>query len=280
MTLSNSAYDEPAPDLLQKVESVKRRATLLGWLLLSIPTIALIAWFIFAYLTQDDINALSEAKPVISNAYRDLDASYQLPNSGEFNKQVQFLAGDYTASAMYLKNFDGRTLEEKIISALNGSGSVHSYVDVISQQNIEINQLKQEIMQLRQGANHVEQGAVPESNCVQRNKDTICRVYFDVDGKDPSLTNRSFIKSLFEKYREDRIEKVTVIGRTDTSGPSYLNDIIAKRRASDVASVISDYFGGDIKIIPLGERNPIVSTGDNQKEPRNRVVEIVLSFEK
>jgi outer membrane protein OmpA-like peptidoglycan-associated protein len=71
---------------------------------------------------------------------------------------------------------------------------------------------------------------------------------------------------------------VHVVGHTDTSGSDSHNQGLSERRAAAVAS----YMGGQglpgerVRQEGRGEREPLVRTGDNVKEARNRRVDIVI----
>jgi outer membrane protein OmpA-like peptidoglycan-associated protein len=71
---------------------------------------------------------------------------------------------------------------------------------------------------------------------------------------------------------------VHVVGHTDTTGSDRHNQSLSERRAAAVAS----YMGGQglsgqrTRQEGRGEREPLVRTGDNVNEPRNRRVDIVI----
>ncbi len=71
---------------------------------------------------------------------------------------------------------------------------------------------------------------------------------------------------------------IHVVGHTDTSGSDSHNQGLSERRAAAVASYLSGQgvLASRVRQEGRGEREPLVRTGDNVKEPRNRRVDIVI----
>lgn len=71
---------------------------------------------------------------------------------------------------------------------------------------------------------------------------------------------------------------IHVVGHTDTSGSDSHNQGLSERRASTVLSYLSSQGvpSNRLRQEGRGEREPLVRTGDNVKEPRNRRVDIVI----
>jgi outer membrane protein OmpA-like peptidoglycan-associated protein len=80
--------------------------------------------------------------------------------------------------------------------------------------------------------------------------------------------------------------RISIGGHTDTSGPDKLNDDLSQRRASQVEAVLKkalvDKKVSDAQITTagFGEHQLAVKTKDNVREPRNRRVEIVVTFDR
>jgi len=68
---------------------------------------------------------------------------------------------------------------------------------------------------------------------------------------------------------------IHVVGHTDTSGTSDFNQGLSERRAAAVGSFLASQGvpGARLRQEGRGEREPVVRTGDNVKEARNRRVE-------
>jgi outer membrane protein OmpA-like peptidoglycan-associated protein len=70
--------------------------------------------------------------------------------------------------------------------------------------------------------------------------------------------------------------EVTVIGHTDTMGDKALNTRLSLNRAETVRSLLVDA-GVNPELMDIrahGENDPLVPTGPNMAEPKNRRVEI------
>lgn len=90
-----------------------------------------------------------------------------------------------------------------------------------------------------------------------------------------SLNTFAKIASVIKDYDKTVVH---VVGHTDTTGSDSFNQSLSERRASTVAT----YIGGQgvngqrMRTEGRGEREPLVRTPDNTKEPRNRRVDIII----
>jgi len=69
-----------------------------------------------------------------------------------------------------------------------------------------------------------------------------------------------------------------VEGHTDTVGDDAMNQSLSERRAAAVVQYLSARFGipaERLQAVGLGESQPLVQTGDQVNEPRNRRVQVV-----
>ena len=70
----------------------------------------------------------------------------------------------------------------------------------------------------------------------------------------------------------------SVVGHTDTAGSKEYNYRLSRRRAEAIARLL--VAGGVapdlLEITSHGKDNPVVPTGDNVSEPRNRRVEVTI----
>jgi len=69
---------------------------------------------------------------------------------------------------------------------------------------------------------------------------------------------------------------VELIGHTDTVGAKLANDLLSKQRAETMRKFLLDagISMDRIEVSGRGEREPLVPTGNEVDEPRNRRVEI------
>ncbi|MGG5812367.1 OmpA family protein [Falsiroseomonas sp. CW058] len=67
-------------------------------------------------------------------------------------------------------------------------------------------------------------------------------------------------------------------GHTDTVGDASVNQRLSERRAEAVRAYLVQKHGvsaGRLEAVGLGEERPVVQTGDNVDEPRNRRVQVI-----
>ena len=105
---------------------------------------------------------------------------------------------------------------------------------------------------------------------------TIFLLYF-VTGTD-ELTDESKgdLQRILDELKQRPVPDVYVIGHTDTVGELRGNDQLSAQRAETVKSFLVGIgiAAERIQTAGRGKREPIVPTGDNVDEPKNRRVEI------
>ena len=103
-------------------------------------------------------------------------------------------------------------------------------------------------------------------------------LYF-IEGRDEftDVSKREF-DSVFAEIARRPVPDVLVIGHTDTVGNDAFNDNLSRQRAEVVrrALVARGIAAENIVVVGRGKREPIVATGDNVAETRNRRVEILV----
>ena len=106
-------------------------------------------------------------------------------------------------------------------------------------------------------------------------------VYFDFDKSNLTPEASSLIREAVSRARQFDVERVRVVGNTDTSGSSAYNQALSERRARVVrdALVAEGIPAGIISSQSLGESSPAKSTPDGTREPLNRRTEITILFE-
>jgi outer membrane protein OmpA-like peptidoglycan-associated protein len=81
--------------------------------------------------------------------------------------------------------------------------------------------------------------------------------------------------------------RIVITGRTDTSGKETYNEGLGLRRAENAKAALEAALRKagvgptaieKIDVLSVGERDPIVQTSDDTKEPRNRAVDITTSL--
>ncbi len=103
-------------------------------------------------------------------------------------------------------------------------------------------------------------------------------LYFEHDSADLTAESRALLHKVLETIRVRPPLDISVVGHTDTVGKEEYNYALSMKRAKAVASVLLGN-GVDPSILEItshGEDNPLVPTGDQVPEPRNRRVEITV----
>lgn len=91
-------------------------------------------------------------------------------------------------------------------------------------------------------------------------------------------TSVKLLPEIIAAIRERNSNDISVVGHTDTLGTKEYNTLLSKDRAVTVKDLLVRQ-GADrnaIRITSHGKENPLIPTGDNVYEPRNRRVEVVV----
>jgi outer membrane protein OmpA-like peptidoglycan-associated protein len=103
-------------------------------------------------------------------------------------------------------------------------------------------------------------------------------LYFDHDSVDLTAESQALLQKVLDTIRDRAPVDVSVVGHTDTVGKKEYNYALSMKRARAVASILLGK-GVDPSILQItshGKDNPLVPTGDQVPEPRNRRVEITV----
>lgn len=95
-----------------------------------------------------------------------------------------------------------------------------------------------------------------------------------------TLTSASvkLLPEIIAAIQEQNSNDISVVGHTDTLGTKEYNTLLSKDRAATVKDLLVRQ-GTDanaIRTTSHGKENPLIPTGDNVYEPRNRRVEVVV----
>ncbi len=103
-------------------------------------------------------------------------------------------------------------------------------------------------------------------------------LYFRQNAAELSAESAARIPDVVRTIRERASTDVSVVGHTDTTGDRAYNDRLSLERARAVAALLAAR-GVDPSILEIashGKDNPLVPTGDQVPEPRNRRVEVTV----
>jgi outer membrane protein OmpA-like peptidoglycan-associated protein len=103
-------------------------------------------------------------------------------------------------------------------------------------------------------------------------------LYFEHDSVDLTPESHARLEKVLKTIRERAPVDVSVVGHTDTVGKKEYNYTLSMRRAKAAASILIGK-GIDPSVLDItshGKDNPLVPTGDQVSEPRNRRVEITV----
>lgn len=103
-------------------------------------------------------------------------------------------------------------------------------------------------------------------------------LYFESGGTNLTTESAALIPTISERILARKEADVSVIGHSDTSGAAKLNEQLARERAVYVSGFFNaaELHATEITVTSHGEKNLLVKTADNVKEPRNRRVEVTI----
>jgi outer membrane protein OmpA-like peptidoglycan-associated protein len=103
-------------------------------------------------------------------------------------------------------------------------------------------------------------------------------VYFDFGKAEIDAAGRMVIAAAADAARSGHLAHLVVTGRTDTVGTIGFNQSLSERRAAAVAGALAadGIAESDIETRALGKGEPVLPTGDNVREAKNRIVTIDL----
>jgi len=103
-------------------------------------------------------------------------------------------------------------------------------------------------------------------------------LYFLNDTTELTAESKSLIPAILSLVNKREFYEISIIGHTDTVGTDEYNMILSSARAQAVLDTLLSHGirSSQIELRYHGKRDPVVPTGDNVREPRNRSVEVVV----
>ena len=103
-------------------------------------------------------------------------------------------------------------------------------------------------------------------------------LYFEEGSTTVMADSQAVLATLLAEVAQRQAVEVQVTGHTDRVGPEAYNDRLSLERAEAVREMLmrEGLRASFIRAVGRGEREPLVPTPDEQPEPRNRRVEIIV----
>jgi len=103
-------------------------------------------------------------------------------------------------------------------------------------------------------------------------------LYFISDSNELRADSIASLPAVLKAIEERNSIDITIVGHTDTMGHKEYNYALSKSRAEAVAGLLvgRGVLPDHLQSTSHGEENPLIQTGDNVSEPRNRRVEVVV----
>ena len=103
-------------------------------------------------------------------------------------------------------------------------------------------------------------------------------LYFDANAAELQSSSQPVLEALLAEVARRTAVEVQITGHTDRVGTVADNDQLSMERAQAVRGILLKYgLRTDfVRTVGRGEREPLVPTPDEQEEPRNRRVEVIV----
>lgn len=103
-------------------------------------------------------------------------------------------------------------------------------------------------------------------------------LYFETNSVEVTPASRPTLDALFAEVAKRPAVEVQVTGHTDRVGSVADNDRLSLQRAEAVRAMLIQRGIGStfLRAVGRGEREPLIPTPDEQAEPRNRRVEVIV----
>jgi OmpA-OmpF porin, OOP family len=103
-------------------------------------------------------------------------------------------------------------------------------------------------------------------------------LYFETNSVEVTAASRPTLDALMAEVAKRNAVEVQVTGHTDRVGSLTDNDRLSLQRAEAVRGMLTQrgIQASFLRAVGRGEREPLVPTADEQPEPRNRRVEVIV----
>ncbi len=103
-------------------------------------------------------------------------------------------------------------------------------------------------------------------------------LYFEFDSNNLTAESNKLFEDILKTIGDRNSQDISVIGHSDSAGNSEYNYKLSMQRASAIRDLLvkRGVKGEYIQVSSHGEGNPLIKTGDNVAEARNRRVEVVV----
>ncbi|HEX8949944.1 MAG TPA: OmpA family protein, partial [Dissulfurispiraceae bacterium] len=103
-------------------------------------------------------------------------------------------------------------------------------------------------------------------------------LYFLYDSTQLTAESNASIRDVLSLVRSREFCEISIIGHTDTLGSDAYNMKLSSRRAEAVGNVLLSHGirSDQVELSYHGKRDPLIPTGNNVREPRNRRVEVIV----
>jgi len=103
-------------------------------------------------------------------------------------------------------------------------------------------------------------------------------LYFLLGADELTPESKNDAELIYSDFAGRDAPEVLIVGHTDTTGPAAKNQTLSMKRAERVKKHLIErgVTATNIQVSGTGERNLLVKTPDNTKEPKNRRVEITI----
>jgi len=103
-------------------------------------------------------------------------------------------------------------------------------------------------------------------------------LYFLNNSTELTAASKSYIPEVLSLVNKREFYEISIIGHTDTIGDDEYNMKLSSARAEAIREILLSHGirFGQMELRYHGKRDPLIPTGDNVREPRNRRVEVVV----